>query len=168
MNGLALGFNSAFGSPVSMLRTELNDALKNALRNQEKRCLSTIRLILAALKDRDICARGRGNTDGVDDAEVLEMLQSMIKQRRDSISMYEQGGRCELAEREQEEIDIIRRFMPAQLGDDEIRGAVADVIEELGASSLKDMGRVMASLKDRFSGRMDFGQASAVVKENLA
>ena len=150
-----------------MLRTELSDALKNAMRGNEKRAVATIRLILAALKDRDICARGRGNTDGVDEAEILEMLQSMVKQRRDSISMYEQGGRCELAEREQEEIEIITHFMPEQLGDDEIRGAVTDVIAELEASSLKDMGRVMASLKERFSGRMDFGRASSVVKENL-
>ena len=151
-----------------MLRNQLNDALKNALRNQDKRCLATIRLIMAALKDRDICARGRGNSDGVDEIEILEMLQSMIKQRRDSISMYEQGGRCELAEREQEEIDIIRRFMPEQLGEADVRGAVTDIITELGASSLKDMGRVMASLKERYSGRMDFGQASKVVKDNLA
>ncbi len=151
-----------------MLRTQLSDALKNALRGNDKRSVATVRLILAALKDRDICARGRGNTEGIDDAEILEMFQSMIKQRRDSIGMYEQGGRCELAEREQEEIEIISRFMPEQLGDDEIRGAVTDVIGELEASSLKDMGRVMAALKDRFSGRMDFGQASSVVKENLA
>ncbi len=151
-----------------MLRTELSDALKNALRGNEKRSVATIRLILAALKDRDICARGRGNTDGVDEAEILEMLQSMIKQRRDSIAMYEQGGRCELAEREQEEIEIITHFMPEQLGDDAIRGAVTEIITELEASSLKDMGRVMASLKERFSGRMDFGRASSVVKENLA
>ena len=151
-----------------MLRTQLSDALKNALRGNDKRSVATVRLILAALKDRDICARGRGNTDGIDDAEILEMFQSMIKQRRDSIGMYEQGGRCELAEREQEEIEIISRFMPEQLGEDEIRGAVTDVIGELEASSLKDMGRVMAALKDRFSGRMDFGQASSVVKENLA
>jgi len=151
-----------------MLRNQLNDALKNALRNKEKRCLATIRLILAALKDRDICARGRGNSDGVDDEEILEMLQSMIKQRRDSISMYEQGGRCELAEREQEEIDIIRRFMPEQLCEGDVRVAVTDIISELDASSLKDMGRVMASLKERYSGQMDFGQASKVVKDNLA
>ncbi len=96
------------------------------------------------------------------------MLQSMVKQRRDSIAMYEQGGRCELAEREQEEIEIITRFMPEQLGDDEIRGVVTETIAELEASSLKDMGRVMASLKERFTGRMDFGRASSVVKENLA
>ena len=151
-----------------MLRTELSDALKDALRNQKKRSLATIRLILAALKDRDICARGRGNSDGVDESEILEMLQSMVKQRRDSIAMYEQGGRCELAEREQEEINIIGQFMPAQLGEDEIRGAVADIIEELGASSLKDMGLVMASLKERFTGRMDFGRASSAVKDSLA
>ncbi|MBT4741089.1 MAG: GatB/YqeY domain-containing protein [Rhodospirillaceae bacterium] len=151
-----------------MLRTELSDALKTALRGKDQRSVATVRLILAALKDRDICARGRGNSDGIEETEILDMLQSMIKQRRDSIAMYEQGGRCELAEREQEEIEIITRFMPEQLGDDEIRGAVTEIITELEASSLKDMGRVMASLKERFSGRMDFGRASSVVKENLA
>lgn len=151
-----------------MLRTELNDALKTSLRNQEKRSVATIRLILAALKDRDICARGRGNSDGVDESEILDMFQSMIKQRRDSIAMYEQGGRCELAEREQEEIEVISRFMPEQLGDEEIRKAVADVIGDLEAKSLKDMGRVMAALKEKYSGRMDFGRASSVVKENLS
>jgi uncharacterized protein YqeY len=151
-----------------MLRNDLSDALKDALRGKDQRSVATIRLILAALKDRDICARGRGNSDGVEDAEILDMLQSMVKQRRDSIAMYEQGGRCELAEREQEEIEIITRFMPEQLGDDEIRGVVTETIAELEASSLKDMGRVMASLKERFTGRMDFGRASSVVKENLA
>ena len=151
-----------------MLRHELNDALKDALRNKHQRSLATIRLILAALKDRDICARSKGNSDGIDESEILEMLQSMVKQRRESIAMYEQGGRCELAEREQEEIEVIGRFMPQQLGEVEIRDAVQKVIEELGASSLKDMGRVMASLKEKFAGRMDFGRASSVAKENLA
>jgi uncharacterized protein YqeY len=151
-----------------MLRTELNEAMKNALRNKDQQSLATIRLILAALKDRDICARGRGNTDGVDEQEILEMLQSMVKQRKESIAMYEQGGRCELAEREQQEIDVIKGFMPEQMNDDAIRGVVAETIDELDASSLKDMGRVMASLKERYAGRMDFGRASSVVKENLA
>lgn len=151
-----------------MLRTELNEAMKTALRNKDQRSLATVRLILAALKDRDICARGRGNTDGIDEQEILEMLQSMVKQRKDSIAMYEQGGRCELAEREQAEIDIITGFMPEQLDDDAIRGVVNETITELDASSLKDMGRVMASLKERYAGRMDFGRASSVVKETLA
>lgn len=151
-----------------MLRTDLNEAMKTALRNKDQQSLATIRLILAALKDRDICARGRGNTDGVDEQEILEMLQSMVKQRKESIAMYEQGGRCELAEREQQEIDVITSFMPEQMNDDAIRGVVAETIDELDASSLKDMGRVMASLKERYAGRMDFGRASSVVKENLA
>lgn len=150
-----------------MLRTVLNDALKTSLRNQEKQSVATIRLILAALKDRDICARGRGNHDGVDESEILDMLQSMIKQRRDSIDMYERGGRCELAEREQAEIEIISKFMPEQMGDEEIQNAVSDVINDLDASSLKDMGRCMGALKEKYSGRMDFGRASSVVKENL-
>jgi len=151
-----------------MLRDELALAMKEALKNKEQRALSTIRLILAALKDRDIGARGRGNPDGVKDDEILLMLQSMIKQRNDSISMYEQGGRCELAEREQEEIEVIKRFMPQQLREEEVIEIVYATISELGASGLKDMGRVMASLKQRFSGRMDFSKASSIVKDKLA
>lgn len=151
-----------------MLRTDLNDSLKTALREKNTRAASTIRLILAALKDRDICARGKGNNDGIDEAEILEMLQSMVKQRRESISLYEQGGRCDLAQRENEEIEVIERFMPTQLTDDEIESAVGSTISDVGADSLKDMGKVMAALKQKFTGRMDFGRASAVVKDHLA
>ncbi|MBP02501.1 MAG: glutamyl-tRNA amidotransferase [Rhodospirillaceae bacterium] len=150
-----------------MLRAKLVESLKQSIRAKDQRSLATIRLILAALKDRDISARGRGEPDGISESDILDMLQSMIKQRRESITMYEKGGRCELAEREQEEINIIKNFMPEQMGLDATSAAVIDVITELKASSLKDMGRVMACLKERFSGRMDFSSASSIVKDNL-
>jgi len=150
-----------------MLRNELNSAMKDALKKNEQKTLSTIRLILAALKDRDIVARGKGNSDGISDEEVLSMLQSMIKQRRDSIAMYEQAGRCDLAEGEEVEISVITSFMPKQLSDDEINTCVKEAISKLNASSLKDMGKIMSYLKERYLGRMDFGKASSLVKENL-
>ena len=151
-----------------MLRSELNDALKQSLKAKESSAVSTLRLILAALKDRDIAARGNGNCDGIGEDEILEMLHKMVRQRRDSIDLYEQGGRPELAEKEQREIELIQRFLPKPLGEEEIKGAVGDVISELDATTIKDMGRVMGALKARFAGRMDFGKASAMVKQRLA
>jgi len=150
-----------------MLRSRLTDALKTAMKEKEATCVSTLRLILAALKDRDIAARSKGNGDGIDDEDILGLLQSMVKQRRDSIELYEKGGRMELAQREAEEIAIIEGFLPEQLSDDDMAEAIEGVITEVEAASLKDMGRVMAALKEQFAGRMDFGKASAVVKERL-
>ncbi len=150
-----------------MLRNAIPEALRAALKNQEKRAISTVRLIIAALKDRDIAARGKGNTDGIGDDEILQMLQTMVKQRHDSIEMYEKGGRLELAEQEREEIAIIEGFLPQQLGDAEIGAAVDQVIAEVGAGGMKDMGNVMGALRDRYTGQMDFGKASALVKEKL-
>ncbi len=150
-----------------MLRTRLNEALKEAMRAREQRAIGTVRLILAALKDRDIAARSRGVSDGIPDDEIHQMLQSMIKQRRESIAMYEQGGRLELAEQEAEEISIIERFLPKQMGDAEVEAAVSDTIRDLEAANLKDMGRVMTALRERFAGRMDFGKASQAVKAQL-
>ncbi len=150
-----------------MLRQRLNDTLKSAMLGRDKRTVSTVRLILAALKDRDIAARSRGVTDGIGEEEILQMLQSMLKQRRESIALYEQGGRLELAQQESEEIDIIHRFLPAQLSDAELAEAVEETIAEIGGQSLKDMGRTMAALKERYAGRMDFTKASAVVKQQL-
>jgi len=150
-----------------MLRPQLNDALKSAMLSKDSRVVSTIRLILAALKDRDIAARSRGVMDGIGDDEILSMLQSMIKQRRESISLYEQGGRLELAQQEQDEIAIIERFLPRQLDEDEMTAAVSAVIAELGAGGIKDMGRVMAALKERHAGTMDFTKASALTKKLL-
>lgn len=150
-----------------MLRQQLNDALKTAMLAKDARTVSTVRLILAALKDRDIAARGRGVPDGISEDEILVMLQSMVKQRRESISLYEQGGRLELAQQEAEEIAIIERFMPQQLSEAEVTEAVRTVIGDLGAGGLKDMGKVMAALKERYAGQMDFAKASAVVKQQL-
>ena len=150
-----------------MLRGQLNNALKTAMLAKEARTVSTVRLILAALKDRDIAARPRGLSDGIPEEEILQMLQSMIKQRRESITIYEQGGRLELAEQEAEEITVIERFLPRQMSAEEVAEAIDTVAGEIGATGLKDMGRLMAALKERYAGRMDFARASAVVKARL-
>ncbi len=150
------------------MREQLAQALKTALKAKDQRTLSTVRLILAALKDRDIAARTRGTGEGITDDEILALLQSMIKQRHESIALYEQGGRLELAQQEAEEIEVIKRFLPVQMEEAEQVNAVDDTIAELKAESLKDMGRVMAALKERYAGRMDFAKASALVKGRLA
>ena len=151
-----------------MLRRQFSDALKTAMLGKDPRTVSTVRLILAALKDRDIAARSRGVTDGIGDDEILQMLQSMVKQRRESITLYEQGGRLELAQAEAEEIAIIEKFLPAQLSEEEVAAAVKTVIAEIGAAGLKDMGKTMTALKERYAGRMDFTKASATVKGLLS
>lgn len=150
-----------------MLRGQLDGALKAAMLARDQRAVSTIRLILAALKDRDIAERGRGNADGLGDAEILALLQSMIKQREESIRLYQKGGRDDLATEEAGEIATIRQFLPAQLSEAEIAAIVDAVVEEIGASSLKEMGKVMGLLKERHAGCMDFTRASALVKERL-
>lgn len=151
-----------------MLRQRLSDALKDALKAKDQIGLSTVRLILAALKDRDIAARGKGNKEGISDEDILGLLQNMIKQRHESIVLYEKGGRLELAEQERGEIAVIERFLPKQMGEDEVAKAVAAAISETGAQSLKDMGKTMAALKSRYAGQMDFAKASALVKQALA
>lgn len=151
-----------------MLRARLNDDLKQALKAQDKLALATLRLILAALKDRDIAARGKGNCDGIGDDEILELLQKMVRQRRDSIEAYEAAGRQELADREAGEIEVIKRFLPKELDETEVQSAVDQTIEELEANSIKDMGKVIGALKQRYSGRMDFAKASQMVKQRLA
>jgi uncharacterized protein len=151
----------------TVIRSELNEALKVSMKAQEKCAVSTIRLILAALKDRDICARADGNAEGVPDAEVLTLLQTMVKQRSESIRLYEEGGRLELAEQEREEIEVIRRFMPRPLDGNELDSAVQEAIREIGARDMKDMGKTMALLKQRFPGRMDFSKASGMVRQAL-
>jgi uncharacterized protein YqeY len=150
-----------------MLRERLNAELKTAMKEKNARKRATLRLILAALKDRDIAARSKGVTDGIDETEILSMLQTMVKQRQESIEHYEHGGRLELAEQEREEIAIIEQFLPEQLDPNAVEQAVRDVIEELGASSIKDMGRTMAALRERYAGQMDFAKASAIVKAQL-
>jgi uncharacterized protein YqeY len=122
---------------------------------------------LAALKDRDIAARSKGNQDGIDEEDVLSLLQSMIKQRRDSIKLYEKGGRLELAQQESEEIDVIETFLPEQLSDEDLATAVGTAITEVEATTLKDMGKTMAILKSKYAGQMDFSKASALVKSQL-
>ncbi|HYD31702.1 MAG TPA: GatB/YqeY domain-containing protein [Azospirillaceae bacterium] len=151
-----------------MLRQRLNEALKEAMKAKEQRAVSTVRLILAALKDRDIAARGKGNMDGIGEDEILSMFQTMIKQRQEAIALYEQGGRQELAQQEREEIAVIERFMPKQMTEDEVRAAIGGLIAELGATSIKDMGKVMAEMRSRYAGRMDSAKASGWVKEALA
>jgi len=151
-----------------MLRARLNESLKAALKAKEDRAVSTLRLILAALKDRDIAGRTQGMPDGIPDADILQMLGSMIKQRRESISMYEQGGRLELAEREREEIAIIETYLPKQMSEAEVTAAVGAVITDLDAKGLKDMGRVMAALRETYAGQMDFAKASLLVKQQLS
>jgi uncharacterized protein YqeY len=151
-----------------MLRARFSDALKEAMRAKNERKVGTVRLIIAALKDRDIAARGKGNADGIGDDEIAQMLQSMIKSRRESIVLYEQGGRVELAEQEREEIAIIETFLPQQMSEAEVEAAIKAAIAEAGAKSIKDMGKVMAALKARHAGQMDFAKASAATKALLS
>ena len=149
------------------MRETIMAAMKQALKDKNQVALSTMRLIMAALKDRDIAARGNGNLDGIGDDDILGMLQTMIKQRTESAKMYRDGGRPELADAEDAEIVIIQGFLPVQLSADEINEAVAGAIDKTGATSVKDMGQVMGYLKDNFSGQMDFSVASQAVKAAL-
>ena len=149
------------------MRENIANALKQALKAKNQVELSTMRLIVAALKDRDIAARGNDNPDGIADEEILGMLQTMIKQRTESAKMYRDGDRPELAENEEAEIKIIKNFLPTQLSADEMKHAIAKAIVETGAGSIKDMGQVMGYLKVRFAGQMDFSSASQDVKAAL-
>jgi uncharacterized protein YqeY len=151
-----------------ILREQLNEALKTAMLTKDALAVATLRLILATLKDRDIAERSKDNLKGLSDDEIVGLLQSMIKQRRESIQLYERGGRAELARQERDEIAVIERFLPPQMNDAEIQGAVGAVIDEIGARSLKDMGRTMALLRERHAGRMDFAKAGAAAKARLA
>jgi uncharacterized protein YqeY len=137
------------------------------MKEKEAGAVSTIRLILARLKERDIEARGKGNSEGISEAEIQQMLQGMIKQRRDSITLYEKGGRQDLAEQERGEITVIERFLPKQLDESALETAVRAAIAETGAQSAKDMGRVMALLRERHAGQVDMGKASAAAKKLL-
>lgn len=150
-----------------MLRVTLNDALKTAMKAKDQRTTSTLRLILAALKDRDIAARGTANSDPISDEAILEMLQKMVKQRHESIEMYRQGNRADLVTQEQEEIAIIEQFLPKQMNEDELAQAVDAAIAAVGATGIKDMGKTIAALKKDYAGRMDFAKASGVVKRRL-
>ena len=149
-------------------REELNNAMKECMKSKDQVGLATVRLIIAAIKDRDIDARGKGQADGIDDAAILSLLQSMIKQRLESADVYAKAGRADLAGRENEEIDVIKRFLPKQLDDAEIKKIIDGLVTELGVKDVKDMGKLMGALKSRYAGQMDMTKASAAVKEKLA
>ncbi len=155
-----------------MLRARFSESLKAAMKAHDARAVSTLRMVLSSLKNRDIAARdpgkaGGGNTTGIDDAEISQMLQGMVKQRRESMALYEQGKRPELAAQEAEEIAIIETFLPKQLSDAELDDAVKAAIAATGAASAKDMGRVMAALREKHAGQMDFAKASGAAKKLL-
>lgn len=151
-----------------MIREELKKALVDALKTKNEKKTATIRLINAAIKDKDIEARPKGITDGIDDTAILSLLQSMVKQRKESIDMYKQGGREDLVASEQAEIDIISAFLPQQMSEEETKQAIEAVIQEIGASTIKDMGKVMGALKAKYAGQMDFSIASGLIKGLLA
>jgi hypothetical protein len=149
------------------LREQINDSVKEAMKAKDSKRLGTLRLINAAIKDRDIAARTETSRDLLSDDDVLGLLAKMIKQREDSIAAYDAGNRPELAQVERDEIAVIREFMPKQMSEDEAKAAIAAVIAETGAASVKDMGKVMNALKERYQGQMDFGKASGAVKTLL-
>ena len=149
------------------LRDQLMNSVKEAMKAREQKRLGTLRLIQANIKDKDIAHRTEESRDGISDDEILALFGKLIKSREDSIALYEQGGRPELAEAERAEIAILREFMPRQLDETETKAAIAAIVAETGAASLKDMGKVMAALKERYTGTMDFGKAGALVKVQL-
>jgi uncharacterized protein YqeY len=153
--------------PMDM-RSRVNDALKTAMKTKDTERLTTLRLINAAIKDQDIALRGKSEETQVSDADVLAILGKMVKQRQESARAYEEGGRLELAEKERAEIEVIEGFLPKQLSDDEAEAAVAAAITELGAESIRDMGKVMGALKAEYTGQMDFGKVGPMVKAKLA
>lgn len=149
------------------MRDQINTALKEAMKAKDTVQVGTLRLVNAAIKDRDIAARADGNADGISDAEVLQVLGKMVKQRLESAKVYEEAGRLELAEQERAEIGVIEGFLPKQLSDDEMKAAIQKAITDTGAASIRDMGRVMGALKSSYTGQMDFGKAGGAVKELL-
>ena len=151
-----------------MLREKLTEAMKEAMKARDAAALGTIRLILAKLKDVDIAARTETSREGVPEDRILSMMQGMIKQRNESVVLYEKGGRPELADKEKAEIAVIERFLPQQMDEAAMAAAVAEAVASTGATSVKDMGGVMAALKGKYAGQMDFAKASAAVKKALA
>ena len=149
-----------------MLRDDINNAVKDAMRAKDERKLSTLRMVNSTIKNADIDARGQGKPP-LSDADLLGVFQKMIKQRQESVELYDKGGRPELAQQERDEIAIIAAYLPEQMSDDEAKAAVATIVQETGAQSMKDMGKVMAALKERYAGKMDFGKASPIVKALL-
>src|ERR1700744_294147 len=149
------------------LREQFNEQMKEAMKAKDTRRLSTLRMVLAAIKDKDIAARTETSREGISDDDVLGLLGKMIKQREESAEAFDKGGRPEMAAAEREEVTIIRSFMPKQMSPEESRAAIQAVITDVGAASMKDMGKIMAALKERHAGQMDFGKASGTVKELL-
>lgn len=149
-------------------REEFTTALKESLKNKDIITTATVRLITAAMKDRDIAARSSGNMDGISDAEILSLMQSMIKQRHESSKMYRDASRPELAEREEAEIVVIEKFLPAQMSEGDTSKAIEGIIAQIGASNIKDMGKVMNELKTKYAGQMDMAKAGGLVKAKLA
>jgi uncharacterized protein YqeY len=158
---------SEANSEVTMLRDDINNSLKDAMKARDERRVSTLRLVNAALKNADIEARGQGKGPLGDD-ELLGLLQKMIKQRHESIELYEKGGRAELAQQERDEVAIIAAYLPKQLSEDDMKAAIADAVRETDAASMKDMGKVIAALRAKYAGQMDFAKASALVKGALS
>jgi len=149
------------------LREQVNTAVKQAMKDKAADRLTTLRLINAAIKDQDIAARGNGNDTGVSDADILQILGKMTKQRHESVRAYEEGGRIDLAERERAEITVIEEFLPRQLNGDEVSSAIDKAVSDTGASSIRDMGKVMGALKELYTGQMDFGTVGPLVKDKL-
>jgi uncharacterized protein len=152
---------------VAMLRQAFAERLKEAMKARDARTISTVRLIIAGLKDRDIAARTQGNSEGLTETEIRRMLQAMVKQRRESIALYEQGNRADLAQKEREEITVIENFLPRQLDAGEIEAAARTAMAEIGATGIKDVGKVMTMLRERHADVIDLGQAGAVVRRLL-
>jgi uncharacterized protein YqeY len=150
-----------------MLREQVTEALKASMRERDQETVSTLRMILAGVKDKDIAVRPSGRTDGINDSEILTLLQAMVKQRRESIALYRQGSRPDLVAKEEAEIVVIERFLPKQMTPAETNSAIAAIIAETGAASIKDMGKVMGELKARYGGQMDFSAAGPAVKAKL-
>jgi uncharacterized protein YqeY len=150
-----------------MLREDLQNALKDAMKSKDMVSVSAIRMIIAGLKEKDVVARGSGK-ECATDQELLSMMQTMIKQRNESVRIYTEGGRPELAEKEQAEIVVIERFLPKQMNEDEIKVAISEVITKIGATGMKDMGKVMAELKTLYAGQIDMGKASGLIKGLLS
>ena len=149
------------------LRDDINVGVKDAMKSKDTIRLATLRLINAAIKDRDIAARAEDRCEGIDEAEILALLAKMVKQREESARTYDENGRPELADRERSEIEIIRTYMPTPLSEDELKSVIQTYVDDMGATCLKDMGKIMGRLKSGYAGRVDMGKAGAIVKEHL-
>lgn len=153
---------------MSQKRTELTTCMKDAMKARDELLLGTVRMVLAKIKDQDIEARAKGNQDGISDGEIAALMQGMIKQRLESAKLYRDGNRPELAEKEESEIKVIEKFLPKQLSDEEVQNVVDQIVAATGATSIKDMGKVMGELKAKYAGQLDMGKAGAVIKQKLA